>query len=139
MFKKGDKVVCACFGSGIVCGVSGESDDYPVEVAFGDAIDNEIYTLEGKLFEKGVICLFHAEGYKPPVGGKEPVRRPDLKVDAKVLVWDSGREGYKAKRHFSHWLGNQIFCFRKGTTSLSEEDTGTVNWDHYEVVEGEHV
>jgi hypothetical protein len=75
------------------------------------------------------------DGYQHPVPGREPKRRPDLKVDQKVLVWDVDKASAK-KRHFSHFGGDgKIYAFNCGNTSWSEPSYKTTSWNHYEVVE----
>ncbi len=68
---------------------------------------------------------------------KEVIALPDLPVDTKVFVKDSG-QNFWFKRHFKEWNGSKVVCFGQGDTSFTESDpTDTGVWEVWEIAEGE--
>lgn len=63
--------------------------------------------------------------------------RPQLEVDAKVIVWDE--DGKKYKRHFSHFdEEGRLFAFSLGQTSFTSEarpEVWVTAWDNWELAE----
>ena len=69
-FEINDPVVDVRYGLGYVSIV----ENNKVVCFFRDGDTMETYTLDGKLYEEDNPILFHAEGYVPPTGVKEPCR-----------------------------------------------------------------
>ena len=64
----------------------------------------------------------------------EPPRRPELKVDDRVLVRNKESDGWQ-KRHFKHWSGDgRVACFDNGATSWASEGYGQT-WNFYRLPE----
>lgn len=88
MFKTGDKV-CVSFMEGVgVVFTDDWSPCYPIGVSFESGVQLS-FTKEGFYEEdqRDIPSLFHADGYKPPVGGEEPVRC-EFEKGEMVLVRD---------------------------------------------------
>lgn len=59
---------------------------------------------------------------------------PDLKVDAKVIVWDGGGS-IRLRRHFKEWSDNgNIVVFGEGRDSFTSSGRG-VEYENWEIVE----
>lgn len=131
--KVGDKVWSFRMGYGVIYQIEVD-DDYPIKVDFGDGFDKESFTYCGRYFSEDTNpVLFHSKvKFEVP-----PKPLPDLKVDAKVLVWDGG-DCEKQRRHFSHFVDGAIVCFPKGLTSFTVGiGESNVRWHNFEVVEDE--
>lgn len=130
--KVGDKVWSFRMGYGAIIEIR-KGDNFPIIVKFdGDAQDS--FTYCGRyLIEDTNPELFHSEvKFEVP-----PKPLPDLKVDAKVMVWDEG-DCKKKRRHFSHFEDGAIVCFPKGLTSFTADiGESSVRWRNFEVVEDE--
>lgn len=130
--KVGDKVWNFRMGYGVIIEIC-KGDDFPVIAEFVGGIQ-ESFTYCGRYFDEDAYPeLFHSEvKFEVP-----PKPLPDLKVDAKVLVWNNGQWS-KRRRHFSHFDDGVIVCFPKGLSSFTV-DIGERNmrWDNFEVVEDE--
>lgn len=104
-----------------------DADKYPLFVKFDDN-DYDTYTEDGKFSRHDVVqdIFFNEVTIVPP-----PRPLQTLQVDDKVKVWN-GKDGYKDKRHFSHFNGNgRIYVFANGGTSWTS--TGTVRYDNWEL------
>jgi len=89
MFKVGDKVEDVVRGKGSMLSIDGSDTEYPLLVEYENQSDVETFTAEGFYsVEDEHPTLFHADGYKPPVGGKEPVRY-EFEKGEMVLVRNS--------------------------------------------------
>lgn len=124
--KVGDKVWCMRSGWGEIRGTD-SSKAYPIAVYF-TSDEFKTYTVDGQYDEEDLNqTLFWGEVVID--APEKPM--PDLKVDAKVLVWVRSDE--KFKRHFSHFKDGQIVTFDCGKTSFTtsgEYDlTGWPNWE----------
>jgi len=61
-------------------------------------------------------------------------KRPDLKVDAPVLVSNHRGASAHLKRHFSHWDGDRMACYDNGLTSFTSGEN-TCAWDYWKLPE----
>ncbi len=132
MFKDaevGDRVWHIGYGWGQVVRID-EYSDYPLVCKF--AIGTYSYTFDGKYHVTEVApSLFWNEFKIPEEAYKKPL--PKLEVDAKVIVWNDGKQD-KHNRYFSHFSASgKICCFGEGTTGWSTE-TRPTHWDNYAVV-----
>ena len=60
---------------------------------------------------------------------------PDLKVDAKVLVWDSKRELARTA-HFCCFEDGKIYTYRSGRTSFTKVSRDHLDgWNYWELAE----
>ena len=70
-FQIGDKVIHVLYGEGVV--VSVESENFSVKLE--ERIFIGRFTLDGRDNKNDKYpAVYHAEGYIPPIGGKEPCR-----------------------------------------------------------------
>lgn len=130
--KVGDKVWSFRMGYGVIIEIY-EDMYFPIVVKFVNNIEQN-FTYDGRYQFKDLHPeLFHSEvKFEVP-----PKPLPDLKVDAKVLVWDGG-DCEKQRRHFSHFDDGIIVCFPKGLTSFTVGiGVSNVRWHNFEVVEDE--
>jgi hypothetical protein len=127
--RVGDEVYCLRHGEGVIRGIRRESD-YPIRVKYSPSVTVS-YTIEGYIMASDVNPILFWD--KPTViAPKEPERLPELKVDQKVIVWDSPHNKYK--RHFHSFDKNgKIRVYVTGGSSWNE--SMTASWLHYEVVE----
>lgn len=92
------------------------------------------YTIDGRDHESDKYPTIFPNEFKiPDEAFVKPL--PDLAVDTKVIVWNTGYEEDKFKRYFKEFdsFGN-IVCFNNGCTSWSTNGD-SITWDNYEVVE----
>ena len=133
-FKVGDKVIYSLRGYCFVQHIE-PRDLYPVKVAFPDG-KKKTFTVDGR-FENADLfpSLFHEDEY-PTCYPQYEKPKPDLKVDAKLIVWDSSEyKHYKCRAHFKEWgKDGKVVCFDGGRTSHTDNGDTCV-WNHYEIVE----
>jgi hypothetical protein len=92
-----------------------------------------MFTADGKFSAKVCQTLFWDE--IPIVAPTKPL--PKLEVDTKVLVWNIEGKA-KQKRYFSHFDENGIiYCFADGRTRWSKYDELPVEWENWELADGE--
>ena len=117
-FEVGDEVYSLTYREGTVANYHTDSDDpYIIRVQFNSGV-TETYTKQGKLFgDDDISDLYH--GVPVICGPPEPKRRPNLKMDDKVLVRRNGEPRWYAA-HFKKWKDNgQIVCWAQGVTSFT--------------------
>ena len=106
-----------------------EGETYPIKVRVKDG-HLLTYTLDGRLLITNACqTLFWDEVViEAP---EKPL--PDLEVDAKVIVWDNGRDRFS--RHFSHFSKDGVLhTFSHGKTSFTGAGH-TTPWDNWELAE----
>ena len=130
MFKNakiGDRLYSMEDGWGVLEDITDR--DHPLTIQFDSR--SESFTLEGR----------RCAGSKNPtifwdkIEFKIPKKRqlPNLKVDTKVIVWDTEGEP-KKRRYFKEFnKDGKITCFVKGATSWATSNT--VEWKYWELVE----
>jgi len=109
--------------------VSIADSDYPLVVEFGCEIIT--FMLDGRRWEssKNPTLFWDEIKFEIP---KKPL--PNLKVDTKVIVWESGEYILKEKRHFKEFNNKgKIVCFINGYTSWTSRNTE--EWEYWELAE----
>ena len=126
--KMGDKLYSVEDGWGILEEIA---DRYhPLIIQFDSCRKN--FTFNGRRYidSKNPTLFWDEIKFKIP---KKPL--PNLKVDAKVIVWNSVEYVLKEKRHFKEFNNKgKIVCFTNGATSWSDgwaED----EWEYWELAE----
>ena len=128
MFKNakiGDKLYSMEDGWGVLEDIT--DSDYPLIVQF--KFQRVGFTIDGKRWKlsKNQTLFWDKIEFEVP---KRPL--PDLKVDTKVIVWNSGEP--KKKRHFKKFnKDGDIICFAHGATSWTM--SGTFTWKYWELAE----
>lgn len=125
--KVGDRVWDYFRGWGVV-GLLNHDSSYPLEVEFTDT--KRAYDYSGVPDRRRPIRLL----FWDEVVIEAPVKPlPDLEVDAKLLVWDNGRDRFS--RHFSHFSKDGVLhTFSHGKTSFTGAGH-TTPWDNWELAE----
>lgn len=119
--KVGDRVWSITEGWGVIKERRKSPYQYPLTVDFEND-SYRTYTLWGRL---------DISDLNPTLFWDEV--KPQLEVDAKVIVWD--QDGKKYNRHFSHFdEDGRLFAFSLGHTSFTSELSPEV-WDNWELVE----
>lgn len=128
--KVGDRVWSLTEGWGAISKRFPPYTHYRLEVEFENS-GHRTYTLCGR---------YHTSDLNPTLFWDEvqfDAPLPQLEVDAKVIVWDTG--GRKYKRHFSHFdEEGRLFAFSLGQTSFTSESNPEIwvtAWDNWEVIE----
>lgn len=127
--KVGDRVWCIRHGWGEIRELD-SSKDYPIHVRFQGDGGFTTYTTCGLYTVDDVTrTLFWDEVViDAPV---KPV--PQLEVDAKVVVWNDGRDRFS--RHFSYFSKDGVLhTFSHGKTSFTGAGH-TTPWDNWELAE----
>lgn len=126
--KVGDRVWSLTEGWGVIRNHYAPHTAYPLAVEFENWA-YRTYTLCGRYQVKDLNpTLFWDEvNFETP---EKP--KPQLEVDAKVLVWACSSES-KVKRHFSHFENGALRAFDRGHTSWTGRHTTA--WPHWELAE----
>jgi len=131
MFKDvrvGDKLYSIEDGWGIVEIIS-PCRVYPLTIRFDCCIRS--FTLTGRRYAGSQNPILFWDKIEFEIPKKRPL--PDLKVDTKVIVWDTEGEP-KKRRYFKEFnKDGGITCFVKGATSWATSNT--VEWKYWELVE----
>ena len=125
--KVGDELYSIEDGWGTVVGVSADGS-YPLAIQFRDKVIS--FTRGGKRWacSKNPTLFWDKIEFEIP---KKPL--PNLKVDTRVLVWDS-KEETKKKRYFKEFSKDgKIICFVRGATSWTASNA--VEWEYWEIAE----
>ena len=129
----GDKVLDMKYKHGVIISTN-YTRETPLCVKF-DSGHNKHYTIDGLLiYNNGesinIQTLFWQEFIIPKEAFVKPM--PQLEVDTKVLVWETGKQ--KLRRYFSHFDNfGRIWTFGIGSTSWSGDSvTPWTNWELYE-------
>lgn len=126
--KVGDRVWCILSGWGEVRGID-SSKAYPIAVYF-TSDEFKTYTVDGLYDDEDLNqTLF----WKEVVIDAPPKPSPQLEVDAKVVVWNDGRDRFS--RHFSHFSKDGVLhTFSHGKTRFTGAGHATP-WDNWELSE----
>ena len=111
-FQVGDIVYDVLYGESVVHAIDGEDSLYPVVVFFCNKAVMRCYTKDGyeDIDRQINQALFHRDGYRPPIDGREPAR---FKKGDPVWVSNVGENSW-SPRIFSHAEGNNTYvCFYK--------------------------
>ncbi len=127
--KVGDKVWSARFGCGRALLRLASETRFNVQFECGAT---KIHELDGTIEGDYLQTLYWQ---KPDIIDKgKPL--PDLKVDAKVIVWNDCEPQHKHKRHFKEFREGKIVCFDNGKTRFTSNGSAyDLMWDNYEIVE----
>ena len=131
MFKNvkiGDRLYSVEDGWGIVETIR-TSGIYLLTIRFDYC--SESFTLDGKrcILSKNPTLFWDKIKFEIP---KRPL--PDLKVDTKVIVWNSEEYVLKEKRYFKEFNNKgKIVCFINGYTSWTSSNTD--EWKYWELAE----
>lgn len=136
--KVGDKVVDVARGEGVIVGIYLKSS-YPISAHLdaqaddGDDVDGT-YTLGGHNLEGDPYpSLFYADGYVPPVPGREPERLPEFEFDEVILV---KRLNEWAPRHFKEFdTHGRVICFGGGLSSKTATNSSLEFWSQFKKYE----
>jgi len=140
MFKNakiGDRVWSNQYGWGTIENIY-PNFIYPIYVRFNKYITTKEYTKDGKYRTKDKFpTLFWSAFEIPEIAYKKPL--PKLKVDTKVVVWNS--DGIRNQRHFSHFdKDGKIHTFSNGLTSWTNKASiQTTVWDYYSVADEKNI
>lgn len=127
----GDKVWDMKYKHGVIISTN-YTIGLPICVKF-DSGRIEHYTIDGLLYNSyvsnNIQTLFWQEFIIPKEAFVKPM--PQLEVDTKVLVWETGKQ--KLRRYFSHFDDfGRIWTFDIGSTSWSGNAvTPWTNWELY--------
>jgi len=131
MFKNakiGDKLYSMEDGWGVLEDITDR--DHPLTIQFDSY--KKSFTLDGRRYidSKNQTLFWDKIEFEIP---KRPL--PNLKVDAKVLVWGSSNKDRKVKRYFKEFnVNGELVCFRGGATSWSTDGV-CCGWKYWELVE----
>ena len=128
--KVGDRVWSLTEGWGVIRNHYAPHTAYPLAVEFENWA-YRTYMLCGPYQVKDLNPTLFWDEVKFETPEKP---KPQLEVDAKVLVWNNPEK--KNKRHFSHFSNGQIYTFDSGSTSFSRLQSNSVTgWPHWELAE----
>lgn len=130
---EGGKVYSLRFGDGIVSEIREPSPSGSAMFAvFHGAQRTVLYTLAGRAYEDDIHPdLYH--GKPSIIAPPEPERRPQLELDAPILVRMNERDTWR-HRHFYRWSNNSVVCWMNGSTSWSE-NKGPWTWPYWKLPE----
>ena len=132
MFKDvetGEKLWSFEYGWGTVVHIN--RGKFPLQLNFSHSMESFAYTFDGKgtRMAKNQTLFWDEIKFEVP---KKPL--PDLKVDARVIVWDT-KKGEKYNMYFKEFDDKgRVICFANGATSWTS-DRSTRRWNYWEVAE----
>ena len=127
-YKAGDRVFSVTHGWGKIVDQEDAEVSYPLGVQFVNAEDS--FTATGLRYVTDTMpTLFPNEFAIPDIAYERP--RPDLKIDDRVLVRETGDEDWW-KRHFAGWTDDgHIKTFLEGSSWTACGDT--IEWDEWKL------